>query len=256
MKKQVLIADADEQFRNELLTALDGDEFEVIGVAADGEEALRLLQTKQAEILVMDLLLPIIDGLTVLAHIHSIWNRPKVLITSAFISEYVAMSAVRLGAQQLLLKPCSIDRVLQTMHRMENADTKGSALFWENGKQDLALLVTNVLHQIGVPANVKGHNYLREVILLAVMDMDLVNSISSVLYPQVARTFQTTPSCIERGIRRAIEIAWNRGDLSTLERFFGYTISNTKGKPTNSEFVAIVADHIHLRLKENADQLK
>ena len=110
-------------------------------------------------------------------------------------------------------------------------------------------MVTNIIHEIGVPAHIKGYQYLREAIILAVEDMDVINAITKVLYPQVAKTFQTTPSRVERAIRHAIEVAWDRGDLDTLQRFFGYTVSNTKGKPTNSEFIALIADKLQLQLK-------
>jgi len=110
-------------------------------------------------------------------------------------------------------------------------------------------LVTSIIHEIGVPAHIKGYQYLREAIIIAVNDMDVINAITKVLYPQVAKTFQTTPSRVERAIRHAIEVAWDRGDLDTLQRFFGYTVSNTKGKPTNSEFIALIADKLQLQLK-------
>ena len=112
-------------------------------------------------------------------------------------------------------------------------------------------MVTDVIHEIGVPAHIKGYQYLREAIIIAVNDMDVINAITKVLYPQVAKTFQTTPSRVERAIRHAIEVAWDRGDLDTLQRFFGYTVSNTKGKPTNSEFIALIADKLQLQLKSS-----
>ena len=257
MKKWVLIADADEQFRNELVAALeDSDEFEVIGVAADGEEALQKLQTKQADFFVMDLLLPKIDGLTVLDHVRSMWNRPKVLITSAFISKYVAVSAMRMGAHQLLHKPCGVDLVIQNLQRMDRGEDGGPVIFLWNGKQNLETLVTSILHEIGVPASVKGYYYLREAITIAANDMDVLNAMNNVLYAEVANRFQTTTKKVERAIRGAIEIAWDRGDLDTLQRFFGYTVSNTKGKPTNTEFISLIADQIRLWMKANPEQLK
>lgn len=257
MKKQVLIADADEQFRNELVAALeDSDEFEVIGVAADGEEALQKLQTKQVDYFVMDLLLPKIDGLTVLDHVRSMWNRPKVLITSAFISKYVAVSAMRMGAHQLLHKPCGVDLVIQNLQRMDRGEDGGPVIFLWNGEQNVGTLVTSILHEIGVPAHIKGYQYLREAIVLAVKDTDRSNAILKCRYEEVADIFDTTAKRVEYAMRHAVEVAWDRGDLDTLQRFFGYTVSNTKGKPTNTEFISIVADQIRLWMKENAGQLK
>ena len=118
-------------------------------------------------------------------------------------------------------------------------------------KTSIETLVTGIIHEIGVPAHIKGYQYLREAIIIAVNDMDVINAITKVLYPQVAKTFQTTPSRVERAIRHAIEVAWDRGDLDTLQRFFGYTVSNTKGKPTNSEFIALIADKLQLQLKSS-----
>ena len=115
---------------------------------------------------------------------------------------------------------------------------------------NLDAMVTSVIHEIGVPAHIKGYQYLREAIKLAVDDMDVINAITKVLYPQVAKTFQTTPSRVERAIRHAIEVAWDRGDLEVLQSFFGYTVSNSKGKPTNSEFIALIADRLQLQLRD------
>ena len=115
---------------------------------------------------------------------------------------------------------------------------------------NIEAMVTSIIHEIGVPAHIKGYQYLREAIMIAVEDMDVINAITKVLYPQVAKTFSTTPSRVERAIRHAIEVAWDRGDLETLQRFFGYTVSNTKGKPTNSEFIALIADRLQLQLKD------
>lgn len=256
MKKWVLIADADEQFRNELAEALESsEEFTVMGVAADGEEALQMLHTKQADILIMDLLLPKIDGLTVLEHVRNLWYRPKVLITSAFISQYVAVTAMRMGAQELLPKPCSVDSVVKNLQRMENGEAGGPVIFLWNGEQTVETLVTSILHEIGVPANIKGYLYLREAIVLAVNDKDKNNAILKNRYDEVAGIFDTTAERVEHAIRHAVEVAWDRGDLDTLQRFFAYTVSNTKGKPTNSEFIAIVADQIRLWMKRNGDRL-
>jgi len=258
MKKWVLIADADEQFRNELVTALqDSEEFEVMGVAADGEEALQMLQSKRVDIFVMDLLLPKYDGLTILERLRNDrWNHPQVLVTSAFISHYVAASVVRLGAKQLIHKPCSVNSVIENLQWMSGGMRGGPVIFLWNGEKNLESLVTSILRDIGVPANIRGYHYLREAIIIATRDMDVLNAVTRVLYAQLAKAFQTTPRRVEQAIRHAVEVAWDRGDLDTLQRYFGYTVSNTKGKPTNSEFIAIVADQIQLWLKENADQLK
>ena len=257
MKKQVLIADADEQFRTKLEEALAAcDEFEAVGIAADGEEALQMLRTKQADYLVMDLLMPKIDGLTVLHHVRGMRNRPKMLITSAFISEYVAVSAMCLGVQQLLHKPCDANLVINNLRRMnKGVNSVHKAFLWNSG-QTVESLVTSVLHEIGVPAHIKGYQYLREAIILAVKDQDKNNAILKCRYDEVANVFNTTAKKVESAIRHAVEVAWDRGDLDTLQRFFAYTVSNTKGKPTNTEFISLIADQIRLWMKENSGQLK
>lgn len=258
MKKQVLIADADEQFRNELVAALEGnEEFEVMYVAADGEDALQVLQTKHVDYLVMDLLLPKIDGLTVLTHMrYYVCNPPKVLVTSAFISKYVAVNAMRVGVHQLLHKPCGVDLVVENLQRMVKGEDVGPVIFLWNGEKNIETLVTSILHEIGLPAHIKGYQYVREAIILAVKDEDKSNAILKCRYDQVAKDFNTTPKRVEQAIRHAVEVAWDRGDLDTLQRFFGYTVSNTKGKPTNTEFISLIADQIRLWMKENVGQLK
>ena len=258
MKKQVLIADADEQFRNELVTILESnEEFEVVGVAGDGEETLQMLQTKQADYLVMDLLLPKIDGLTVLARMrYYVCDHPKVLVISAFISKYVALNAMRMGVHQLLHKPCGVDLVVENLQRMKKEEAGGPVIFLWNGGQNVETLVTKVLHEIGVPAHIKGYQYVREAIILAVKDENKSNTILKCRYDEVARVFDTTAKRVEQAIRHAVEVAWDRGDLDTLQRFFRYTVSNTKGKPTNTEFISLIADQIRLWMKENADKLK
>ncbi len=257
MKKQVLIADADEQFCTKLEEALNAcDEFEVVGIAADGEEAIRLLKAKAIDILVLDLLLPKYDGLTVLQLIPDMCICPQILITTAFISNYVAISAMHLGAQQLIHKPCDAYVVIRNLYRMIEDKNYGPAAFLWNDEKTVESLVTRILHEIGVPAHIKGYQYVREAIILAVKDEDNSNAILKCRYDEVANVFNTTAKKVESAIRHAVEVAWDRGDLDTLQRFFAYTVSNTKGKPTNTEFISLIADQIRLWMKENASQLK
>ena len=147
-----------------------------------------------------------------------------------------------------MLKPCTAQTVAQRVRDILEAD-RAAADRRLSAEPDIETMVTNVIHEIGVPAHIKGYQYLREAIIIAVGDMEVINAITKVLYPQVAKTFSTTPSRVERAIRHAIEVAWDRGDLDTLQRFFGYTVSNTKGKPTNSEFIALIADRLQLQLR-------
>ena len=149
-----------------------------------------------------------------------------------------------------MLKPCDTGALVERLEEIRGGE---SLRIQTPGRSPSSIetLVTSIIHEIGVPAHIKGYQYLREAIIIAVNDMDVINAITKVLYPQVAKTFQTTPSRVERAIRHAIEVAWDRGDLDTLQRFFGYTVSNTKGKPTNSEFIALIADKLQLQLKSS-----
>ena len=148
-----------------------------------------------------------------------------------------------------MLKPCDMPTLVERLEEIRGGESLRVSPRRLPDKASIETMVTNIIHEIGVPAHIKGYQYLREAIILAVNDMDVINAITKVLYPQVAKTFGTTPSRVERAIRHAIEVAWDRGDLDTLQRFFGYTVSNTKGKPTNSEFIALIADKLQLQLK-------
>ena len=248
----VMIADNTEEFCSSLVTTLQRSEgFRVVGVANDGEQAVNMILDKQPQVLVLDLMLAKRDGLSVLKAISTMEHRPAVLATSGFITDYVASAAANLGVQYLMLKPCDMTALVERLEELRGGQTRNTALPQGSGKPNIETMVTSIIHEIGVPAHIKGYQYLREAIIIAVNDMDVINAITKVLYPQVAKTFQTTPSRVERAIRHAIEVAWDRGDLDTLQRFFGYTVSNTKGKPTNSEFIALIADKLQLQLKSS-----
>ena len=246
----VIIADNTEEFCSSLVTALQRSEgFRVVGTANDGEQAVRMILEKQPQILVLDLMLSKKDGLSVLKAISTMDRKPAVLATSGFITDYVASAAANLGVQYLMLKPCDMTALTERLEELRGGQTVRSFSAAQESKPSIEAMVTSIIHEIGVPAHIKGYQYLREAIIIAVEDMDVINAITKVLYPQVAKAFQTTPSRVERAIRHAIEVAWDRGDLDTLQRFFGYTVSNTKGKPTNSEFIALIADKLQLQLK-------
>ena len=248
----VMIADNTEEFCSSLVTALQRSEgFRVVGTANDGEQAVRMILEKQPRILVLDLMLSKKDGLSVLKAISTMDRKPAVLATSGFITDYVASAAANLGVQYLMLKPCDMTALTERLEELQGGQTVRSFSAAQESKPSIEAMVTSIIHEIGVPAHIKGYQYLREAIIIAVNDMDVINAITKVLYPQVAKAFQTTPSRVERAIRHAIEVAWDRGDLDTLQRFFGYTVSNTKGKPTNSEFIALIADKLQLQLKSS-----
>ena len=246
----VLIADSSEEFCTALAAALQrADGFQVVGTAGDGEQAIRLINERKPQVLVLDLMLSKQDGISVLKAISGMERRPVTLATSAFVTEYVSTSAANLGVRYLMLKPCDMTALVERLEEIRGGESLRMSVPRRPDKNSIEAMVTSIIHEIGVPAHIKGYQYLREAIIIAVNDMDVINAITKVLYPQVAKTFGTTPSRVERAIRHAIEVAWDRGDLDTLQRFFGYTVSNTKGKPTNSEFIALIADKLQLQLK-------
>ena len=247
---RVLLANGNEEFCGKLAGALkQTDRYAVVGTATDGISAIGLLQNVKADVLVVDLMLPKADGVSVLKAAAALEKKPILLVLADFVTEYVSTMFMNLGVQYIMLKPCTCRAIIERMDEIRQSLSQcrpgGKAVKEVN----VEAMVTSIIHEIGVPAHIKGYQYLREAIIIAVRDMDVINAITKVLYPQVAKAFQTTPSRVERAIRHAIEVAWDRGDLETLQRFFGYTVSNTKGKPTNSEFIALIADKLQLQLK-------
>ncbi len=246
----VIIADNSEEFCTGLTAVLQRSEgFQVLGTATDGEQAIRMVTERKPKVLVLDMMLAKKDGISVLKAIGASEHKPVVLATSGFITNYVASAAANLGVRYLMLKPCDMTALVERLEEIRGGESLRPSAVRQGGQTSIESMVTGIIHEIGVPAHIKGYQYLREAIIIAVEDMDVINAITKVLYPQVAKTFQTTPSRVERAIRHAIEVAWDRGDLDTLQRFFGYTVSNTKGKPTNSEFIALIADKLQLQLK-------
>ena len=247
VRRTVLLADANEEFRALVRKIIDEtEEFTVVGSVGDGAEALRLARQEAPDLLLMDVLLPGLDGFGVLKQLRELEKPPKVILISAFCSDSVVSEAVELGANYFMFKPVEENALLDRMRALFGRD-----LPEERHPVELKNLVTSVIHEIGVPAHIKGYQYLREAIMIAVDDMDVINAVTKVLYPEVAKRFATTPSRVERAIRHAIEVAWDRGDLETLQKYFGYTVSNAKGKPTNSEFIAMIADRLVLEQRKD-----
>ena len=252
----VAIADPNDEIRGMLSEALNAEGvFRVCGSVGDGVSALELVRRTKPSILIMDVILPGIDGMGVLEKINALpGNKPEVIITSAFAREHIVGTALNLGAAYFLQKPYDISQVISRIrqilgkHKQENVGVARNA----RPMQSIESLVTEIIHEIGIPAHIKGYQYLREAIILTINDMDIINAVTKVLYPTVAKKYGTTASRVERAIRHAIEVAWDRGDLETLQKFFGYTVSNIRGKPTNSEFIAMIADRIYLQRKEQA----
>ncbi len=257
-KSRVLIADSGEDFRYLMAETIASEEdMAIVGTAGDGIETLALIEQKHPNVIVMDLVLTKLDGLGVLQKLSqmNINQRPAVIIVSGFFNEHVVQEAAELGAYYFMPKPCDVPALLARIRQVCSASRAAAGSTRQQGvdmyrrEENLEAVVTEVIHEIGVPAHIKGYQYLREAILLTINDMDIINSVTKVLYPTVAKRFGTTPSRVERAIRHAIEVAWDRGDIETLQKFFGYTVSNVKGKPTNSEFIAMIADCLSLRRK-------
>ncbi|MCC8048160.1 MAG: sporulation transcription factor Spo0A [Oscillospiraceae bacterium] len=249
-KIRVLTADPNEDFRA-LITGLVNAEpdMECVGGAADGMDALALLAETKPDVLLLELVMPRLDGMGVLQRLPETGAEPSVFIVSAFYNEKLIAESAEKGVRYFVPKPCDTQALLSRI-RLGCAPARPAGEIIAapaSGNYDLEAVVTDMIHEIGVPAHIKGYQYLREAIMLAVTDMDVINAVTKVLYPTVAEKFGTTPSRVERAIRHAIEVAWDRGDIETLQRFFGYTVSNIKGKPTNSEFIAMIADCISLR---------
>ncbi len=247
--KKVVIADAGEDFRKLLAESINGEtDLTVTGETGDGSVAVELCREQQPDVIVMDMILATMDGVEVLTALSELMPRPRVLVLSSFASGSVADLAAAKGADYFMMKPCRTAAVVERIRQLISGSQPGGGEDRRSGS--LEGTVTSIIHEIGVPAHIKGYQYLREAILIAVDDMDVINAVTKVLYPEVAKRFGTTASRVERAIRHAIEVAWDRGDLETLQKYFGYTVSNAKGKPTNSEFIAMIADRLQLQQRE------
>lgn len=247
---RVFVAEADKDQLNDLCMGLSADEgIEIVGTARDGREALQSLEHIDADLLLADYLLPEIDGVTVIRRLQENGRKIGAIVISAFFSDDLMCEINALGINNILRKPFEVNALLTRI--LQWGLTRGNAE--PNSGADPALMlemrVTEVIHQVGVPAHIKGYQYLREAIMMAVHDMDTVGAITKILYPSIAKKFHTTSSRVERAIRHAIEVAWDRGDLETLQSYFGYTVSGVKGKPTNSEFISMIADRLRLQMK-------
>ena len=253
-KKKILVADVGEEFRKLLVAALREEaDFDVVAETGDGQDAVRLAKELGPDVVAMDLMLSRLDGMEVLAELNALSPKPKVLVLSSFARGVVAEHAAAQGADYFMVKPCKLSSVIERIRQIASpAQNGGETVGGGSGLtgQNLESVITSIIHEIGVPAHIKGYQYLREAIQMSVNDMDMLGSITKTLYPTIAAKYQTTPSRVERAIRHAIEVAWNRGRMETLDALFGYTINTGKGKPTNSEFIALIADKIRLQYKE------
>ena len=250
-KLKVLVADSGVDFRFLMADTIASEEdMVVVGSTGDGIETIALAVEKAPDVILMDLILTKLDGIGVLQRLTQLPQKPAVIVVSGFFNDHVIQEAAENGAYYFMPKPCDIPALLSRIRQLKTIrmpQPVRSGISVRRMEDNLESVVTDVLHEIGVPAHIKGYQYLREAIIMTINDMDIINSVTKVLYPQVAKRFNTTPSRVERAIRHAIEVAWDRGDIETLQKFFGYTVSNVKGKPTNSEFIAMIADCLSLK---------
>lgn len=255
---KVLIADDNQRMVGALEQLLKTQEdMEVIGLAYDGKEAVDMVRETKPDVLLLDLVMPKLDGFGVLERMQNMpeKERPHTIVISAAGSEQITEEAIAKGAEFFIMKPFDPENVIQKVRQLyENGLNKKENNGFirkgaQGGKYNLEIIITNIIHEVGVPAHIKGYQYLRDSITMAVNDMDILNSITKQLYPSIARMHKTTPSRVERAIRHAIEVAWSRGKMDTIDELFGYTVNAGKGKPTNSEFIALIADKIRLEYR-------
>ena len=245
-KIRVLLADSSEEFRILLKENIEkSGEFTLVGITGSGREALELAKTMHPQLVLADVALPELDGLSLLQELQKLNHAPRTIVISAFCNDRTVQEAMNRGACYFMAKPVHLQSLLEQMRLAVQGEAEEPAY-----SPTLESRVTAIIHEVGVPAHIKGYQYVREAIMIAVEDMDVINAVTKVLYPEVAKRFGTTPSRVERAIRHAIEVAWDRGDLETLQHYFGYTVNSAKGKPTNSEFIAMIADRISLQLKQ------
>ena len=267
-KLNVAIADDNEKMVEILGRMIEEDkDLTLVGKAHNGEEICNIIKEREPDVVVLDIIMPKMDGLTVMEncqHDHMLKKTPAFIVVSAVGQERITEDAFSLGAEYYMLKPFD-NQVL--LNRIKNLRRRSDRRIRENvrpsvvteepgayGTRNLETDVTNIIHVIGVLAHINGYQYLRDAIILAVNDIEMLNSITKVLYPTIAKKHQTTPSRVERAIRHAIEVAWSRGKMDTIDALFGYTVSTGKGKPTNSEFIALIADKIRLEYKNRSFQ--
>ncbi|MDQ0220791.1 sporulation transcription factor Spo0A [Peribacillus cavernae] len=262
MKKiKVCVVDDNRELVSLLEEYISGqDDMEVIGVAHNGKDCLNLLDTIDPDILILDIIMPHLDGLAVLEKLRETnqGTLPNVIMLTAFGQEDVTKKAVDLGASYFILKPFDMENlashIRQVSGKANNTSKKPSQYSYrssqtESKPKNLSANITSIIHEIGVPAHIKGYLYLREAITMVYNDIELLGSITKVLYPDIAKKYNTTASRVERAIRHAIEVAWSRGNIESISSLFGYTVSMSKAKPTNSEFIAMVADKLRLEHK-------
>lgn len=263
-KIKIVIADDNLEFVSTFVRYLEAEEdMEVIATAKDGQEAYDVISKTKPDVVLLDVIMPQLDGIGVLEKLNENGIMPICIMLSAVGQDKITQRALSLGAQYYMVKPFEIELLLKRIRDLNNylnhnnskvnffmKETKPAYINIEKNKENnLEALVTNIIHEVGVPAHIKGYQYLRDGIIMVIEDINVLNQITKQLYPDLAKKHKTTPSRVERAIRHAIEVAWTRGQIETVESIFGYTVNANKGKPTNSEFIAMIADKLRLELK-------
>lgn len=260
-KSKIVIVDDNKEFVKLLSLYINTqDDMEVVECANDGQNVIKIIKEQKPDILLLDIIMPEKDGLVVLEELvkQKEIKIPTTIVMSAIGQEKITQKAISLGATYYVVKPFDMGTLVERLRDLLESDnsydsTNTTTCYTKSDmnkkmESDVSLEVraTNIIHDVGVPAHIKGYQYIREAILLAVKNEEIINSITKALYPTLARKFNTTPSRVERAIRHAIEVAWNRGQIEMHDKIFGYTVNSNKGKPTNSEFIAMIADRIRL----------
>ena len=261
-KIKIVLADDNKDFCQLLKEYLSNEEdIEILGIAKDGIEALDLVQKTQPDLLVLDVIMPHLDGLGVIEKLNSmdLPKQPKIIVLSAVGQDKITQTAINLGADYYIVKPFDfvifINRIRELVTNKvvgrepkvrQNQNVQMTRSDYVKNTGNIETEITNIIHEIGVPAHIKGYLYLREAIKMVIDNVELLGAVTKELYPSIAKKYNTTPSRVERAIRHAIEVAWSRGKVDTINQLFGYTVHNTKGKPTNSEFIAMIADKLRL----------
>lgn len=244
-KVKVLIGDDSVEYGIACASTLRGQGMYVMTQPKDGTALLETIKSDAPDVVVMDAILPHMDAIELMKKVQaSGGKRPQFIVTSAYDNPFIEKQVMQGGAAYFMLKPFEISALGERITSLTQGGMTGRNA---PGTENMEIVVTDVIHQLGVPAHIKGYHYLREAILSSIEDPELLESVTKLLYPTVAKRFDTTSSRVERAIRHAIEIAWDRGNLDTLNAFFGYTVNTCKGKPTNSEFIALITDKLRLQ---------